>query len=66
MSNSPHLARERITAIWLCRPPEARTMKHTEPFITELERNHPGLLSQLRAPNHYQMVMTLIRFLTTD
>lgn len=66
MKQSPRLARERIVALWLCRPPEARMMKHTEPFITLLERDQPGLLSQLRTPNAYQTVMALIRFLTTE
>lgn len=66
MNLTSHHARERVVAVWLRRPPEARMMKHTEPFITELERDEGALLSQLRCVNHYQTVMALIRPLTTD
>jgi hypothetical protein len=66
MNAAHHLARERIVAIWLNRPREERTTKHTEPFITELERGEKALLSQLRCVNHYQTIMGLIRSLTTD
>ncbi len=39
MNLTSHHAREMVVAIWLRRPPEARMMKHTERFFTELERD---------------------------
>lgn len=66
MKLTPHLARERIVSIWLNRPADQRSMRHTEPFITELERDEPILLAQLRSVNHYQMVMELVRRLTVN
>ena len=66
MHLTPHLPRQRIVAIWLSRPADQRTMRLTEPFISELERDEPVLLGQLRSVNHYQTVMELIRRLTTD
>jgi hypothetical protein len=41
-------------------------MRHTEPFITALERDERGLLGQLQSANHYQAVMDLIRPLAKD
>jgi hypothetical protein len=66
MRLNPLLARERIVSIWLNRPENERSMRHTEPFITELERDDPILLGQLRSVNHYQTVMELIRPLIVD